>query len=66
MADNPFDQLIKAAPSQNYGEINSNPFDKLIERENAESEKLLKQMLQAVSNNDPDKVGEAQKATAKV
>jgi len=61
MADNPFDQLVNAAPSQNYGEINSNPFDKLIERENAESEKLLKQMLQAVSSNDPDKVGEAQR-----
>ncbi len=61
MADNPFDKLIDAAPSQNYGEIKANPFEKLIERENAESDAILKKMLSSVSNNDPDKVGEAQK-----
>ena len=37
MSVNPFDDLNKLAPSQNYGE--KNPFDDLFEQENKEREK---------------------------
>jgi len=56
---NPFDDLNKLAPSQNYGE--KNPFDDLFEQENKEREKKLKQILHTVSTLDPDRTGEAQK-----
>ena len=59
MSVNPFDDLNKLAPSQNYGE--KNPFDDLFEQENKEREKKLKQILHTVSTLDPDKTGEAQK-----
>ncbi len=59
MSVNPFDDLNKLAPSQNYGE--KNPFDDLFEQENKEREKKLKQILHTVSTLDPDRTGEAQK-----
>ena len=59
MPTNPFDELNKLAPSQNYGE--KNPFDDLFEQENKEREEKLKQILHTVSTLDPDKTGEAQK-----
>ena len=59
MSDNPFDKLLEAAPSQNYG--NRNPFDDVFEQENQERKEKLKQILNTVSTLDPDKTGEAQK-----
>jgi len=58
MSTNPFD-IIKKAPSQNYG--SDNPFNIIRERENQKNDNLIRQTLNAVSKLDPDRTGEAQK-----